>query len=187
MDRLVIFYFCSVAGLVMIVGGIWLLSKQKIYLDAKTGAVVSFDIPLLGKVKTNVPSLGLFVIGAGLLIWPLTSVKSIPDAPLTVAVKGSVSSSEHPMLVYAVVRSEVLQQDEGFTIAMPEDIGPGYDPRVLYIPANTPGIFEDKVELAMRKNGSVELLPKKVQLVSSTAPSFPPQQPQIQQSSDDKR
>jgi hypothetical protein len=70
-------YLCSLAGLIMVIGGIWLLAKGKIMLDAKTGEVVDFDLPLLGKVKTNAPILGLFLIGSIPLIYPISTIREV--------------------------------------------------------------------------------------------------------------
>jgi hypothetical protein len=169
-NRLILYYVCSAAGFATIIGGIWLVAKQKIYLNAETGAIADFEIPLLGKFKTNIPSLGLFVVGSILVLWPVKLIQSMPLVPPTVAVRGSVTSNAHPVLIYAVIRSAVLQQDGTFTIAMPVDMGASYDPKVLYITANTQGIFDDQVELARRKNGSLELLSKRLEIPTTATP-----------------
>jgi hypothetical protein len=181
--RLVLYYACSVAGLVTIVGGIWLLAKQKIYLNAETGDVVSVDIPLLGKFKTNIPSLGLFVLGSILLLLPVKLIQSVPTITPTVVVRGSVRSNDHPVVIYAVIGSGVLQQDGSFAIAVPLDLGPNYEPKVLYTTRNTRYIFDDPIELTRRKNGSLELLSKKLE-VPETSSLFPPTGSQAQPSSE---
>ena len=71
------YYLCMMAGLIMVGGGIWLLAKKKIILDAKTGEVVDFDFPLVGKFKTNIPVLGLFLIGFIPLIYPIPTIPKV--------------------------------------------------------------------------------------------------------------
>jgi hypothetical protein len=71
------YFLCIFAGLIMIGGGIWLLAKGKVLLDANTGEVVQFDLPLIGKAKTNIPVLGLFLIGFIPLIYPISTIPKV--------------------------------------------------------------------------------------------------------------
>jgi hypothetical protein len=65
-----LYYLSSFAGLVMVAGGIWLLYKQKIYIDSESKQVIEVELPI-GKFKTNLPVLVLFALGFVPLIYPL--------------------------------------------------------------------------------------------------------------------
>ena len=50
-----LYYLCSVAGLVMVVGGIWLIYKEKIFIDRETKQITEIEIPGGWKFRTNIP------------------------------------------------------------------------------------------------------------------------------------
>ena len=162
--RIILYCLCSAAGFVMIIGGIWLLAKQKIYLNPETGAIVQVDLGPLGKFKTNIPSLGLFLIGGFLLVLPPYLAKFLPELESpSLEVTGSVNSNAHPVVIYAVIRSQAMQQDGSFTIPMPQHMNAAYDPKVLYVAANAQGVFDDDVQLKLQKGGQIQLSPKKLE------------------------
>src|SRR5215813_1014704 len=63
-------YLCSLAGFSMVVGGIWLIYKEKIYIDRESKQVTEVKTPL-GSFKTNIPALVLFALGFVPLIYPI--------------------------------------------------------------------------------------------------------------------
>ncbi|MFO1104141.1 MAG: hypothetical protein U1E20_14700 [Methylocystis sp.] len=56
---LVLFALGAVA---IVVGGVYLFT-QKVYLDTNKGTVTEIDVPLLGKLKTNSPAIGMCFLG----------------------------------------------------------------------------------------------------------------------------
>lgn len=65
-------------ALVLCAGGIWALLKQKTVVD-KAGNVTEIEIPVLGKLKTNYPSLGAILIGAGLAVFVIERTPAEQD------------------------------------------------------------------------------------------------------------
>ena len=49
-----LYYLCSGAGLLMVVGGIWLIYKQRIYIDRETNQITEIKTPL-GSVGPFIP------------------------------------------------------------------------------------------------------------------------------------
>lgn len=62
---------CMVIGFIFGLVGLYLLAKQKFIREADGETIV--EIPWLGRLKTNYPSLAAFFIGAGLVIYPVYS------------------------------------------------------------------------------------------------------------------
>ena len=52
-------------ALVCILGGLWILARQKVVVD-QNGQATSVEIPFFGKMTTNVPSLVAVVLGVAL-------------------------------------------------------------------------------------------------------------------------
>lgn len=68
--------------------GAWLILRQKTYIDSLSRAVIEVEVPLLGKLKTNYPAIGVLLIGAliaGLPLWYYFQV------PARLVVAGRVS------------------------------------------------------------------------------------------------
>lgn len=110
-----LFLLCSVAGLIMVIGSLFLLWKGRIYLDDK-GNPTQIELPMGIKFSTQVPVLVMFFFGVVLLIYPpyyfgktYHDANLCPDKafhnrqfPEMVAVTGNVFSPT-PIDVYAVV------------------------------------------------------------------------------------
>lgn len=137
----------------MVVGGIWLIYKEKIYIDKETNQVTELETPI-GKFKTNVPALVLFALGFVPLIVPIYKVTEIlPE----IAVDGDVRSNAFPVQVYAVVKTESLLGPRKFHLNIPRTDKPeGY--KILYVAQGV--IAEDIPEL---KGGGLFLAPKEIQ------------------------
>jgi len=127
-----LYYFCSVAGLAMVLGGIWLIYKQKIYIDRATNQVTEVKTPL-GTFKTNIPALALFALGFVPLIYPIVQAS---QRPRQVRIVGDVRSTTHPVQVYAAVESDALLEDREFSLRVPlADAAQEY--RIIYVTGNT--------------------------------------------------
>ncbi len=108
-------YLCSLAGFVMVAGGIFLLYKEKIYIDKETNQVTSIETPV-GKFKTNAPALALFVLGFIPLVYPIYLTK---EQGKMVSISGELASTKYPANVYAVIESESLLNDGSYRLMVP--------------------------------------------------------------------
>ncbi len=89
---------CSLAGLFLSIGGLYLLATQK-FVESATGAA-DIEIPFFGRLKTNYPSLVAIFIGAVLLVFPRG-----PKPPAMVPVSGKVTSVKKGQWMVAVIPS----------------------------------------------------------------------------------
>ncbi|HEX9629822.1 MAG TPA: hypothetical protein VF961_07375 [Pyrinomonadaceae bacterium] len=65
-----LFLLCSVAGLIMVVGSLFLLWKGRIVLDHAGQQVSQIDLPGGIKISTQFPVLIMFFLGVVLLVYP---------------------------------------------------------------------------------------------------------------------
>lgn len=155
-----LYYLCSLAGLVMVVGGIWLLYRQKIYIDTQSKEVTEIETPV-GKFRTNVPALVLFALGFIPLIYPMVQLAGLTQQ---VIIRGNVKANAHPVLIYAVTDSDSLLQDGEFSIPVPV-LKKTADYKVVYVVGNT--MAQDTVDLKKARKGEVQLLPKEITLAET--------------------
>jgi len=59
------------AGILLLISVVWLLYKRIIYVDAATKQPIQFELPVVGKLKTQNPVIALVVIGTVLILYPL--------------------------------------------------------------------------------------------------------------------
>ena len=146
-----LYYFCSFAGLVMVVGGIWLVYKEKIVIDRESKQVTEIETPI-GKFKTNLPALVLFALGFVPLIFPI--VKSVGYSN-QLSIRGAISSDAHPVTIYAVVRTDSLQGNGEYNLQVPAPFGKAEDYRVVYVAGGT--LSDNRVDTASQKSGVVKM------------------------------
>jgi hypothetical protein len=89
---------CSLAGLLLSIGGLYLLATQK-FVESASGAA-DIEIPFFGRLKTNYPSLVAIFIGAVLLVFP-RGVKPLTMVP----VSGKVASADKQLSMVAIIPS----------------------------------------------------------------------------------
>lgn len=118
--RIALYYLCSVAGFVMVVGGIWLIYKEKIYIDRESQQPIEVQTPL-GGFKSNYPALALFVLGFFPLVYPLGAMRDLVDYVKveTVRITGPVEASVYPVLVYAARAQDALNGNGDFLVPVP--------------------------------------------------------------------
>src|SRR5579875_402063 len=145
-----LYYFSSFAGLVMIAGGIWLLYKEKIYIDKETKQVTAIETPV-GKFKTNAPALMLFALGFVPLIYPLFQVSG---AIREIRIHGHVQTDSHPLMVYAVAASDSVPAGGDFSVNLPL-LKNSKDCKILYVVENV--ITSKEVELTQATKGDIAL------------------------------
>lgn len=150
------FYICQAAGIIMVGGGIWLIMKQKIYLDSSTKQAVEVELPLFGKLRTNVPALGLFVLGIVPLIYPMQKLTT-----RYLQVEQVLNSDDLPVAVYVAVLSKPVPQNGKFKVSVPIIDSPDYTPELVYMAG--PIIDHQELELGDAKHGLIVLQPKQIQ------------------------
>jgi hypothetical protein len=150
--------FCSFAGLIMVGGGIWLIYKEKIYIDRESKQVTEIETPF-GKFKTNIPALALFILGFFPLIYPLYATTNLLHVKL-VKIHGEVRGNVFPVLVHAIIKSDPLQQEREFVLNLPLFDNTSGDYRILYVAGNI--LMEDMIDLNKAKGGEIELSAKDI-------------------------
>jgi hypothetical protein len=136
--RIFLFVMTEFAGFVMVVGGMWLIYKQKIYIDKESNQPVEVKLPGNFSFKSNYPALALFALGFLPLIYPFAQLSKLQEYPHVVTVKltGIPNTNVYPALVYAsVAPSAVTQQGESFTVPVPF-IGKGDEEYKVLLIAN---------------------------------------------------
>lgn len=160
-----LFYFCSFAGAFMVVGGIVLLYKEKIYIDRESNQITEIETPI-GRFRTNLPALLLFALGFIPLIYPIWQIQQHPPS---MKIHGRVTSNI-PVRFEAVVE-ETTQRQGVIELAVPPSRDRAY--KLLYsvcdgskvidelpVPADTHDVGEVVVEtscgpeLTPRQEGS---------------------------------
>jgi hypothetical protein len=104
----------------MIVGGIWLLYKEKIYIDRESKQPVEIKTPL-GSFKSNYPALALFVVGFFPLVYPIYALRDLVGYVRveTLGITGEVQATAYPVLVYAARGQDSLTRNGEFRVPVP--------------------------------------------------------------------
>ena len=159
---ILLFYLCSLSGLIMVVGGIWLIYKEKIYIDKESKQVTEIETPI-GKFKTNIPALVLFALGFVPLIYPIVKISEFSkEISKQVRIVGNVKSNVHPVQVYAVLEADSLMQDRVFSLVVP-NLSKDY--KIVYIAKDV--VFEDLAEFQNKKGEEIKLPAKEMTIESS--------------------
>lgn len=107
--------FALFVALCAVVGGLWILFRQKVVVDEK-GAVSEVDIPLIGKLKTNYPSLIAIMLGIA-LAWSVQSrldlVVEVPTTPLNASIDLGGTPEGSQVFVSAVPQKYLRAQSAG--------------------------------------------------------------------------
>ncbi len=143
-----LYYLSSLAGLVMVVGGIWLLYKEKIYIDSESKQVTEIELPI-GKFKTNLPALVLFALGFIPLIYPMTQCSGMLSE---LRLKGRIEGDAFPVQVYAVVRTDSLNGPGDFSLRVPEL----EDYKILYVVPGEP-VVDYQPDVSAAKSGELRV------------------------------
>ena len=117
---------CSLAGLIMVVGSLYLLWKGRIALDKQSKSATKFKLPGGVEIETPVAALIMFVMGVLLLFIPIHySPQMCPDLafhkkkPLEmVELRGNVSTDTN-IEVYAIVDEQKANADQTVSLSVP--------------------------------------------------------------------
>ncbi len=121
-SRMILFGMTELAGFIMVAGGMWLIYKQKIYIDRESKQPIEINLPGNFSFKSNYPALALFVLGFVPLIYPFSQLKILPEYPLVrrVRITGMAHADAYPALVYAAeVPYPVVKDGDGFEVEVP--------------------------------------------------------------------
>ncbi len=118
--RIWLYFVSSLTGVFMVVGGIWLIYKEKIYLDAESKQPIEISTPI-GGFKNNYPALTLFALGFFPLIYPIYTINNLSDYARveTVRIKGLVDAHAYPVLIYASVDQDARTAKGDFELRVP--------------------------------------------------------------------
>jgi hypothetical protein len=120
-----LFLLCSIAGLLLVSGSLYLLLRG--IIDLKGGQGVSeMELPGGAKIKTPVPALIMFVLGVFMVAFPVYKSPDLcPDLTFhrkaaleIVELHGTVSGAAH-VEVDAVVDEQKASADKDFTLSVP--------------------------------------------------------------------
>jgi hypothetical protein len=118
--RLALYYMVATAGMIMVAGGIWLIYKEKIFIDRESKQPIEIQSPL-GSFKSNYPALTLFALGFFPLVYPIYSINNLREfvRVQTVHIKGPVHASSYPVLVYAARAQDAVASEGEFQFPVP--------------------------------------------------------------------
>ena len=154
-----LYYLPAIAGFIMVVGGIWLIWKEKIYIDRETKQVTEIEIPGGVKFKSNVPALALFVIGCVPLLYPMIGSKRV--APPDLQLRGEVENDkDYPFEVYAAISAESVKNRRSFSLSVPPLSGNRAEYKLLYITQDN-RVWEEPVPIK-DQNGVIPLQTKSI-------------------------
>ena len=151
-----LYLVCQGAGLTMILGTIFLLFREKIFLDAETKRVLYVELPLLGKMKTNTPTLALFVLGLCAVLYPPYIART-----QYLKVRQKISSNMHPVAVYVAVRADLIPDNMEMQLSLPILSDQDYDPKIIYVAGTITNSFD--IDLKTQHNGVIVLPPQWIQ------------------------
>jgi hypothetical protein len=155
--RTPILLMTELSGVAMVVGGMWLIYKQKIYIDKESNQPVEVKLPGNFSFKSNYPALALFALGFFPLTFPFHELHDLPNYPHVVTVKltGVPDTKVYPALVYAsVMPSAVTQDGDSFSVPVPF-IGKGDQEYKVLLIANEHVLDSETVKKT--GNGDIEI------------------------------
>jgi hypothetical protein len=152
---LLLYVLSSLAGLTMVVGGIWLIYKEKIYVDRESKQPIEVSTPV-GSFKSNYPALALFALGFFPLVYPLTRVPleclQAEDAEVT----GSIAGIGHEVAVYAVIGEDNIRGKRKLALPI-KFFPPDHEKYKVLLVVNGHVVDESFAERRNEKNGMVEV------------------------------
>jgi hypothetical protein len=110
-------FLCAASGVFLLVATFYLIVKRIIYIDAETKQPIQFELPLLGKVRTQSPIVFLLLVSVALILYPLKHAESD-----TVTLEGDVQTGGKSVTVLVVAvphYQETLDLGGHFLIKVP--------------------------------------------------------------------
>jgi hypothetical protein len=124
--NMLLFVSCSLAGLIMVIGSLYLLWKGRIDLRRETKSSTKFKLPGGVEVETPVAGLVMFVMGVIMLFIPIHYSPKICKDPAfhlkkpleMVDLRGKVSTDSN-IEVYVIVDEQKANADQTIALSVP--------------------------------------------------------------------
>jgi hypothetical protein len=118
--RIWLYFVCALTGVFMVVGGFWLIYKEKIYIDAESKQAIEVATPV-GTFKNNFPALTLFALGFFPLVYPMYAINDLTDYARveTLRIRGAVDAHSYPALIYASIGQDARNGRGDFEMKVP--------------------------------------------------------------------
>jgi hypothetical protein len=118
--RIWLYYMSALTGVFMVVGGFWLIYKEKIYIDVESKKAIEVATPI-GTFKNNYPALTLFALGFFPLVYPMYTINNLSDYARveTLRIRGPIDAHSYPALIYASVSQDARNGRGDFDIKVP--------------------------------------------------------------------
>lgn len=164
---------CSLAGLIMVIGSLYLLWKGRIGLDRETKSATKFKLPGGFEVESPVAGLIMFVLGVFMLVIPIhyspqfcTDLSFHKKVPLEmVNLRGKVST-DTSIEVYAIIDEQKANADQTIALSVPYLA----DRRYFVKYFNSAGNMVDEENFRLDKDEKVKEL-RGVKLAKGAAPA----------------
>jgi hypothetical protein len=140
----------QLAGIVLLIATMVLLFFRRIYLDAETKQPIKFTLPLIGEINTQAPVLVLVLIGASMVVYPLSKMGADK-----VVVQGEIDTGGKSVTVLVVADPDYVHSQDAsgkFSIKIPL-LATDATYRIKYVVDKL--IIADQI--ATPKNGHIEL------------------------------
>ncbi|MFI5184161.1 MAG: hypothetical protein ACHQNV_07180 [Vicinamibacteria bacterium] len=127
--RTVLYYASALAGIAMLLGGMILVSRGKILIDKETKEVIDIELPVLGRLKTNLPRLVFFLMGLVLVLYPVMQARNMnPMVP----VHGEAEAMTGQVMVYVAFGPAIIEKEvSDFSLDVPFEASTPY--HVLFV------------------------------------------------------
>jgi len=122
----------ELAGVVLLISTMLLIGMRRIYIDSQTKQPTEFEIPLVGKVKTQAPALVLIAAGVLLIAYAVRESKSPTIQPGTLEGDLELGNAQATVLVLTIPAPYQNSREVSgkFSLAVP--LIPGADYQVKY-------------------------------------------------------
>jgi len=160
-------YVCAIAGLIIVVGSVFLLIwKSRIMIDAQGGAVSEIELPFGFKLRTQLPVVAMCFVGAFLLTLPIILIRNtfeeVPIVQLTGKIHRAGSYKAYAIASDCDASNEVR-------LVVPYVKNANYTVRYY---DSTRFVFDEIIDLSKAVNGKYEL--KAFEPPSPTSPQSTP-------------
>jgi hypothetical protein len=163
-------FICALAGTGLIFYTLYLIQTKKLQ-DRDTKEATVLEVFGIFKMSTGSFAIGIFIIGAALLIIPLSKMIEL-TAGKKVTIFGELTSTVHPIEIYAVAETESIPGNGAFSIGVPVGAGKVKDYKIIYLLGSTI-VYHDLIDTSSEEKGEIRL-PKRINLdiVGETSPIY---------------
>jgi hypothetical protein len=142
----------QLAGILLLISTMVLLFFRRIYLDAETKQPIKFTLPLFGEISTQAPVLVLVLVGAFMVVYPLSKMEAA-----RAIVQGEIDTGGESVTVLVVADPDYVHSQDAagkFSIKIPL-LATDATYRIKYVVNKL--IIADQI--ATLKDGHIDLSP----------------------------